>query len=118
MMDAAPRISHPESPWKSFFRRHFEWCALAAGLLLMAAIDPYTAREGGFCLLEWAGMSWCPGEGLGRSVALLMRGDLAASLQMHFMGIPAVSIMGGRISYLVHLNIQHKPNNGDLLWRE
>lgn len=117
MNAATPGISSPESPWRAAFRRHFEWTALAAGLLLMATIDPYAPREWGLCLLEWAGI-WCPGEGLGRSVALLMRGDLAASLQHHFMAIPAVSIMAGRVSYLIHRNFQHKPNNGDLIWRK
>lgn len=117
MNTPAASISSPR-PWKMAFQRHFEWTALAAGLLLMAAIDPYGPREWGLCLLEWAGMSWCPGEGLGRSVALLVRGDLAASLQYHLMGIPAVSIMAGRISYLIHRNIQHKPKYGDLLWRK
>lgn len=52
------------------------------------------------CPLGAAGFSWCPGCGLGRSITLLMHGDVLGSLQMHMMGIPVFSVLLYRIYML------------------
>lgn len=101
----------------TLFRLHFEWMALAAGLLLMAAMDPAAAGEG-FCLLEWLGVHWCPGEGLGRSIAWVANGNIAKSMELNIMGIPTILILVGRISYLIDRNYHIANKIGSTLWPE
>lgn len=43
------------------------------------------------------GISWCPGCGLGHSIAYLFRGDLRNSFHEHWLGVPAVFIILYRI---------------------
>lgn len=52
------------------------------------------------CPLGAARLDWCPGCGLGRSVALLLQGDVQASIQMHVLGIPALGVLVYRICTL------------------
>ncbi|WP_420806189.1 DUF2752 domain-containing protein [Flavihumibacter solisilvae] len=54
----------------------------------------------GFCPIRWAGIHWCPGCGLGRSISAVMHFDLAASWQFHKLGFPALLIIWYRIYYL------------------
>ncbi|MCC5942600.1 MAG: DUF2752 domain-containing protein [Balneolaceae bacterium] len=89
--------------YKYYFFLHFEWLVLAAALILMAAIDP-TAERASFCIIDRFGFTFCPGCGLGRSVAYLFRGDLMASLTMHPAGILAVLILLGRIGSILKRN--------------
>ncbi|MFU8813581.1 MAG: DUF2752 domain-containing protein [Balneolaceae bacterium] len=86
--------------WRAFFFLHVEWMVLLTGLILMATLNPETASRS-FCLLDVAGFSFCPGTGLGRSIALFFRGDFTASLAMHPAGIPAVVLLSGRIGSLL-----------------
>jgi len=69
-----------------------------AGLVLVAWPDPASAPGITLCPLahlgDLLGFAFCPGCGLGRSVAWLVRGDLSASLATHPLGIPAVVILG------------------------
>ena len=69
-----------------------------AGLVLVALPSPATEPWITICPLahlgDLLGFHFCPGCGLGRSVAWLVRGDLPASLAMHPLGIPAVVILG------------------------
>ncbi|WP_242689299.1 DUF2752 domain-containing protein [Pedobacter sp. SYSU D00535] len=44
-----------------------------------------------------AGFSWCPGCGLGRSIIFLLHGELLASLNLHYFGLPALAILVLRI---------------------
>jgi uncharacterized membrane protein len=68
-----------------------------AGILLVALPDPDSGRLFSVCPLghlgDLLGHALCPGCGLGRSVAWLVRGEVAASLAMHPLGIPAVGIL-------------------------
>ena len=87
---------------RSFFL-HFEWIALASGLLLAATIVPGT-DEPTFCLFNRSGIDFCPGCGLGRSVSLAFRGQLTASMQMHPAGILAIFILLYRIVSIIIRN--------------
>ncbi|WP_436830833.1 DUF2752 domain-containing protein [Parapedobacter sp. DT-150] len=49
------------------------------------------------CPLENMGLDWCPGCGLGRSIALFMHGEIPASFRMHWLGIPAFGVIAHRI---------------------
>ncbi len=92
---------------KNLFFFHFEWIALTAGLFAAVLLNPYNDSES-VCVIGRAGLDFCPGCGLGRSVALLFRGDVWASLQMHPAGIPAVAIILGRIGTIFHRNYNIK----------
>lgn len=69
----------------------------------MALMDPLNSKTT-FCLFERAGITFCPGEGLGRSIAFLFRGDVNASFASHPAGIPAVLILLGRIFSILKRN--------------
>lgn len=91
---------------KTFFL-HYEWILLASGLLLMATLNPAT-NSGTLCLFHNIGIEFCPGCGLGRSVAYLFRGEFAASLQMHPGGVLAVIIIFSRIGQIFYRNHKYK----------
>ena len=52
------------------------------------------------CPLYNLGLDWCPGCGLGRSIASILKGDISASIKFHWFGIPALIILLHRIFYL------------------
>ncbi|NGP76468.1 DUF2752 domain-containing protein [Balneolaceae bacterium YR4-1] len=87
---------------KKLFNRHFEWGALSVGLLLMALMNPYTDYESSWCLFEKIGITFCPGEGLGHSIAFLARGEYMNSLEANIMGPFALIIISSRIIYLLN----------------
>jgi hypothetical protein len=93
--------------YKNLFFLHFEWLILAAGLFSVAMLNPLVASES-FCIIYRAGLEFCPGCGLGRSVAFLFRGDFWSSMQMHPAGIPAVGIILGRIVTIFYRNYNIK----------
>lgn len=78
------------------FKKHFEWLAFAGALILMASIDPYSYKTS-WCLFDLVGIEFCPGEGLGHSIAFLFRGEFTSSLNANLMGPFAVVILTGRI---------------------
>ena len=75
------------------------------GLLVLASMD----TDGHFtlCPLKNAGWNFCPGCGLGRSIGLLFKGDLPASLDAHPLGIFAVIILSFRILNLTKNYLQN-----------
>lgn len=93
--------------YKNYFFLHFEWLVLAAALLLMAFIDPADERVS-FCVIDRFRFTFCPGCGLGRSVAYFFRGDIQASLAMHPAGIVAVFVLLGRIMHILKRNRTYK----------
>ncbi|HUU45320.1 MAG TPA: DUF2752 domain-containing protein [Acidobacteriota bacterium] len=73
-----------------------------AGLLYLAlAVDPYADTHLNLCVAGWLGIEHCPGCGLGRSIALLFRGEIASSLQAHPLGWFAVVVLTTRIVTLL-----------------
>ena len=46
------------------------------------------------------GITWCPGCGLGHSIAFLMHGDIKNSFHAHWIGMPALGIIVYRIVVL------------------
>lgn len=63
--------------------------AAAAHLMLVA-----TGLEGWPCPVRYAFGIPCPGCGLGRAGALLLRGQIAASLQIHAFAGPVIAAIG------------------------
>ena len=93
-----------KSKLKQYFNRHFEWGALAAGLIIMAMMNPYIPQGHTWCLFEWAGIPFCPGHGLGHSVSFIFRGDWHNAMQANIMGPFAIVILIGRIGALLKQN--------------
>lgn len=79
-----------------FIKKHIEWIAFLFGLILMASMDPYSQGVD-LCLFDALGLSFCPGDGLGHSIAFLFRGELINSVQANLMGPFAVVVLSIRI---------------------
>ncbi|MTI86622.1 MAG: DUF2752 domain-containing protein [Balneolaceae bacterium] len=93
-----------------FFNRHLEWSVFTAGLLLLALMDP-TIQGTSFCFFDFIGINFCPGEGLGHSIAYTFRGEFRSAFQANFMGPFAILILGFRIIHIwkeLLLNNTHK----------
>jgi len=90
--------------FKKLFFLHFEWLALATGLILLALMDPLTQAQT-LCPIERLGFEYCPGEGLGQSISHAFRGDFVASFYSHPAGIAAILIITGRIFAILHRNL-------------
>lgn len=79
-----------------FINRHSEWMVFLVGLTLMATMNPYSEGTS-LCLLEALGFKYCPGDGLGHSIAFLFRGEFSASLEANLMGPAVVVGLSSRI---------------------
>ncbi len=75
------------------------------GLALVCVLGPGSESHIVICPFALLGIDWCPGCGLGRSIAFLARGDIAASLHAHWLGIPALVILLARSITLTHRNV-------------
>lgn len=86
----------------------FFWIA-ALGLLAISAPQAH-GHAGHFtmCPLANAGITWCPGCGIGRAITQLMHGNLQESLDHHWLGGPALLIILYRIVTLTKLVIKNK----------
>lgn len=60
-------------------------------------IDPNGTSHFNLCLFNRLGFDFCPGCGLGRSIAFLYQGDLSASLAAHPLGLAGVAVIALRI---------------------
>lgn len=83
-------------PVRYFLFLHFEWIALLSGLVLMVLHNPYSSSAS-ICIIDRMGFTFCPGCGLGASVAYLFRGEFLSSLQSHPLGLPAVIVIMARV---------------------
>jgi hypothetical protein len=84
------------------FRRTVDTEALmwVAGLLVLAASDPYSDFHFTLFWPQWVFGIQSPGHGLGHSIAYLFRGDLFGSLDSHMLGVPVVIALTYRIIIL------------------
>jgi hypothetical protein len=83
-----------------------EALAWIVGLLALLFLDPSTESHFTICPLANLGFEFCPGCGLGRSIALLYRGEFLQSFQSHPLGLFAVIILSYRIFQLIKQHIQ------------
>lgn len=94
----------------SWFRQHFELLFWISALLLLGLFtNPYES-EGHFslCLFKFMGFERCSGCGIGHSISFFLQGNPQASWQAHFMGIPAIAIIGYRIFVLLRMLFRSK----------
>lgn len=81
-----------------------EWEALfwTAGLIYLLFINPYAAQHFTFCPLKNAGISFCPGCGLGRSISFLYHFDFIHSVREHPLGLFALILIVARCIQLYY----------------
>jgi hypothetical protein len=70
------------------------------GILVLALLDPTGPQRLNLCLFRQLGIDFCPGCGLGQSISFLLHGDPGQSVQAHFLGPVAFTIIVGRIFVL------------------
>ena len=76
------------------------------GLVLLATLDSGSSHLS-LCPLKLAGITWCPGCGLGNSIALLLHGHVTDSFKTHPLGLFALVILSFRIISLTKLYLQN-----------
>ncbi|HEY0054194.1 MAG TPA: DUF2752 domain-containing protein [Pedobacter sp.] len=88
--------------------KHFELVAWITALIFLAFTNP-GQHHFSLCPLENLHIIWCPGCGLGRSVASILRGNFMASLSYHWFGFPALFILLNRIFILLKPSRAYRP---------
>lgn len=73
-----------------------EWMFWFGALGALAVMDPHSSGTS-LCLFEAVGIPFCPGHGLGHSIAFTFRGEWAQAFSAHPLGPLAILILGGRI---------------------
>jgi len=73
-----------------------------AGLTAVAVADPWAPSLINVCFFEAAGLSFCPGHGLGHAVGFMARGEFLLSFQSHPFAIPVVGVLLSHIYCLIH----------------
>jgi hypothetical protein len=74
-------------------------------LIALGVSHPTQAAHFTLCPLKLMGITWCPGCGLGHSIAFLLHGDLRKSFHAHWLGGPALIIILYRVCDLIRQSI-------------
>lgn len=80
---------------------YFELCVWVTALLSLVLMHPESEAHLSLCFFKWLGIGFCPGCGLGHSIAWLFQGDVRQSLEAHPAGIFALAVILHRIFTLV-----------------
>ena len=102
------RLIEVMNSMKVLKRVNLELVIWIAALVMLAFTNP-TEHHLTLCPLSNLGFKYCPGCGLGRSIAYLFRGNLNASFRMHPLGIFALGVIGYRIIQIINNQYIHKP---------
>jgi len=96
----------------------FVWIAV---IVFFAFTSPDSGTHFTICPLSLAGFEYCPGCGLGRSIVLLLHGEVVESFRMHPLAIFAVAVFISRIAVVftnynkyrkqLDFNIEQNPRN-------
>lgn len=70
-------------------------------LMVLALNDPRTPDMVDLCLIDALGLPFCPGEGLGRAIAFLARGEWREAIAMHWGAPLVVAVLVHRITSLL-----------------
>jgi hypothetical protein len=95
---------------KIFQSLQIEAIVWVAGLVALMFIDP-ASHHFTVCPLANLGFDFCPGCGLGRSIAFLYRGEFVDSFQTHPLGFFAVFILSFRIFHSIKQHKSHGTSN-------
>jgi hypothetical protein len=93
---------------KIYFQLPIEAFIWMAGLVILATLHPEEDQHISICFFNSMGFKFCPGCGLGRSLAFLMHGEIARSLQLHPLGPFALLVLLYRICQLMNRFIREK----------
>jgi hypothetical protein len=93
-----------------FRRSHLEAFFWLAALIALGTFTPTEEGHSTLCLIRRFDLGFCPGCGLGHSIAWLFRGNISESFHAHPMGVPAVIILIGRIINILKPNISFNRN--------
>jgi hypothetical protein len=85
---------------RTFFLKYFELTFWVAAIIALGVCNPSAATHYTLCPLKLMGITWCPGCGLGHSIAFLLHGDIKSSVHAHWLGVPALIIILHRIYVL------------------
>lgn len=80
-----------------FFIHNFEAFIWIAAIIFFALSPVNHSEHFTICPLSLAGFEHCPGCGLGRSLILLLHGNVSESMSMHPLAIPALALFTARI---------------------
>ncbi|WP_246229729.1 DUF2752 domain-containing protein [Mucilaginibacter humi] len=69
-------------------------------MIALGVSNPAAESQYSLCPFKAVGITWCPGCGIGHAISWLLHGDLARSWQSHWLGAPALLIIGYRIYVL------------------
>jgi len=81
-------------------RKNFELIFWVTALVALAVTHPATKGHLALCLFKLAGISWCPGCGIGHAISWLLHGSVTQSFKVHWLGIPALAVIIYRICCL------------------
>lgn len=81
--------------------KNFELLFWIAAILALAATNPALHGHFSLCIFKLAGISWCPGCGIGHAISWLLHGHVTNSLKAHWLGIPALAVIIHRIYCLI-----------------
>lgn len=86
-------------------------------LIYLASLTDSNQQHFTICPLSNLGFEHCPGCGLGKSISMILHGNIFDSFDFHLLGIPALIIILFRIyqlikiNYLIHFKILNKGVN-------
>ncbi|MES2377029.1 MAG: DUF2752 domain-containing protein [Bacteroidota bacterium] len=83
-----------------FLKTNFELIFWIAALIALAIANPAAESQYSLCPFKAIGITWCPGCGIGHAISWLFHGDLVRSWHAHWLGVPALIIIGYRIFVL------------------
>jgi len=90
---------------RAFYYKYFELTFWISALIALGISDPTLASHYTLCPLKLMGITWCPGCGLGHSIAFLLHGDVRDSFHSHWFGVPALVTIVYRIVDLIRQRI-------------
>lgn len=83
-----------------FLWRNFELLFFCSALVLLYFMQ-IVNNSSSFCLFKMAGITACPGCGLGHAIHLALHSQFTLSFRAHIFGVPAVIIIIYRILQLI-----------------
>lgn len=84
-----------------YYSKYPELIIWVSALVYLALIDPFASKHLDLCVFHNIGIEFCPGCGLGRSIAMLFEGEFVEAFKTHPLGLVAVAILSYRIFSLL-----------------
>ncbi len=73
--------------------KHIEAWFWITAITILAFTNPTDQGHSSLCLIKNLNLGFCPGCGLGHSIAWFFRGEFLESFKTHPLGIPAIIIL-------------------------